>query len=402
MASVTERIREIHQPYGGYIKPSHFQKTVLNDNITLLPEENIHASLVGLAVDYLTRFMMGCSAEKTFEIALIGATRIGDTDNATKLLARVKGLDTDSISCACKLCGYDVCVRATPKAYKDVDGINPDENTIFNIKTMVERSISFFNQYGPIVRCGFTFEGGYTATVNTGDGDYLTEDTLWDFKVSKGGITSKHTLQLLMYYIMGYHSVYPEFQSIKKLGIYNPKLNIAYTYDISNLSQCVIDEVADVVIGYANESKASMASNTSSAPKEKSILDNKIWTLQNLAERYGVGKAKITKDFLDCGLPYFKDGRKYCFNPDEVIAWEIQQRSIPYGKNGRLELPGYTAYGIYLKTQLQNAKQSHDRQKIREIRKIMRENGFTFNWAMASTLLVVMGALFFYVWFYRG
>ena len=49
----------------------------------------------------------------------------------------------------------------------------------------------------------FTFEGGYTNIVSSGDGDYLTEDTLWDFKVSKEEPKSKYTLQLLMYYIMG-------------------------------------------------------------------------------------------------------------------------------------------------------------------------------------------------------
>ena len=70
---------------------------------------------------------------------------------------------------------------------------------------------------------GFTFEGGYTDIVSSGDGDYLTEDTLWDFKVSKEEPKSKYTLQLLMYYIMGCHSIHPEFQKIEKLGIFNPR-----------------------------------------------------------------------------------------------------------------------------------------------------------------------------------
>ena len=36
--------------------------------------------------------------------------------------------------------------------------------------------------------------GGYTYDVDRGDGDYLTEDTLWDYKVSKNKLTSKTTL----------------------------------------------------------------------------------------------------------------------------------------------------------------------------------------------------------------
>ena len=48
---------------------------------------------------------------------------------------------------------------------------------------MVERSLKFVEEYGPIILEGFTFEGGYTDIVQAGDGDFITEDTLWDFKV---------------------------------------------------------------------------------------------------------------------------------------------------------------------------------------------------------------------------
>lgn len=54
--------------------------------------------------------------------------------------------------------------------------------------------------YGPKVLDGLTFEGGYTGYVATGDGDYLTNGTLWDFKVSKQKLQNKYTLQLFMYW----------------------------------------------------------------------------------------------------------------------------------------------------------------------------------------------------------
>ena len=96
----------------------------------------------------------------------------------------------------------------------------------------------------------FTFEGGYTDIVSSGDGDYLTSDTLWDFKVSKDEPKSKHTLQLLMYYIMGTHSIYDEFDTIKKLGIFNPRKNKVYIANISSISPEIIEEVSCNVIGY--------------------------------------------------------------------------------------------------------------------------------------------------------
>lgn len=128
---------------------------------------------------------------------------------------------------------------------------NPDKDTINNIKIMVERSLSFWDKYGPITVDGFTFEkNGYTETVDSGDGDYLTSDTMWDFKVSKSKPTNKHTLQLLMYWIMGQHSRKLEYTNITKLGIFNPRLNVAYILEMKSVPQNIIKEIEQEVICY--------------------------------------------------------------------------------------------------------------------------------------------------------
>lgn len=262
MYSVTKRIGMVKQPYGGYLNRSRFNITTIEDGKILNEVENIHASLIGLAVDYLTRFMMGTSAEEAFKISLTGAKcldlfldKANDNKglalrNASKLLNGIKGLDDESVNNACKLVGYDVCFRAGIMRYKPVEQINPDSDTIGNIIIMVERSLMFWKEYGPIIKDGFTFEGGYTDMVSSGDGDYLTKDTLWDFKVSKAELKSNYTLQLLMYYIMGCHSIHPEFKKIEKLGIYNPRKNKVYIADISLISSEIIEEVSWDVIGY--------------------------------------------------------------------------------------------------------------------------------------------------------
>lgn len=116
---------------------------------------------------------------------------------------------------------------------------------------MVQRSKKFIEQYGPITKNGFTFEGGYTDLVSTGDGDFLTETTLWEFKVSVKPPTSTHTLQLLMYYLMGMNSLHIEyFETIQELGIFNPRLNCVYLLEIDKISPDVIKEVSEKVIGY--------------------------------------------------------------------------------------------------------------------------------------------------------
>lgn len=73
MYSVTKRISMVKQPYGGYLNKKQFDITTIDDGKTLNEAENIHASLIGLAIDYLTRFMMGTSVEEAFKISLQGA-----------------------------------------------------------------------------------------------------------------------------------------------------------------------------------------------------------------------------------------------------------------------------------------------------------------------------------------
>ena len=129
MASVTQRIQSIQQPRGGYLPIKCFSKEVLDDGITLNAEENVHPSLIGIAVDYLTRFMSGNSVEQAFHISTLGAIQIGMQDKATTLKSKISGLDDDSIIVACKLAGFDVCYRSSINKYKPIEDIAPDIST---------------------------------------------------------------------------------------------------------------------------------------------------------------------------------------------------------------------------------------------------------------------------------
>lgn len=279
MASVMLRIKSIKQPTGGYIKPSDFEVISFDDGYALNEEENIHGSIVGMAVDYLTRCVLGGDKKEIFKISIMGAMyaeKFGKKKNAlkaaTSFLKGIKKLDDSSIINACKLVTFDVWYRnpfdaMKSKGYEDT---NPDTATIENIRKLIRRSIAFFEKYGPIVEEGFTFGpakanpnakekmlktgkgryGGYTATVDSGDGDFLTKDTIWDFKVTKTKLTSKQTLQLLMYWIMGQHSGREVFKGITRLGIYNPRYNKVYLLDMEKVPREVIKTVENEVICY--------------------------------------------------------------------------------------------------------------------------------------------------------
>ena len=291
MASVTGRINEVKQPRGGYVNLGDFEKIVFDDGKELSTDENIHASLIGIAVDYLTRLLTGEAPLDAFNISLSGAERAEEYgyENANKqaklLLKKIKGLDDASIINACKLVTFDLWKRKPRMARisKKFDRINPNKQTINNIRIMVKRNISFLKKYGPIVKSGFTFEpkkfcdidsadekknakaqkayadmiilrkgtfGGYTPTVSSGDGDLVTSDTMWEIKTSRRKPTSKHILQLLMYWIMGKHSKQDIFKPISKLGFYNPRLNMAWIIKASSIDRGIIKIIEKEIIRY--------------------------------------------------------------------------------------------------------------------------------------------------------
>lgn len=250
MYSVTRRIKNVKQPYGGYLRPRDFHKHQLINEEELLEYEDGNPSLIGLTVDYLTRYSLTKNVHEVFKIAALGAKKVGEIDTCIDLLDKVNGLDKTSIENAYKLSAFDSVFRAGPATYKPINSISIDENTIKNIGIMVNRSLSFIKQYGPIVKSGFTFEGGYTSIVSSGDGDFLTNDTLWEFKVISSSPKKEHTLQLIMYYLMGKKSIHKEFDNISKIGIYNPRFNIAYTYEISNMPKETLEIISSEVIGY--------------------------------------------------------------------------------------------------------------------------------------------------------
>ena len=257
--SVTQRIKQVGQPRGGYINPKTLVKSVLfEDGVSELPNESVHPSLVGLAVDYLTRYMLGDSAEEAFKISLLGlevcesAGMKEDAEYGRELLGRLsRDLNMTTVESAIKLCGFDVCMRVGMAGYKSIMLINADLYTCSNVAVMVKRNLNLFKVYGNPVLNGFVFKGGYTSTVSTGDGDFVTPDTLWELKVSVREPTKEWTLQTLMYWIMGLNSEHYEiFEKVKYLGIVNPRKNAVYRIAVADIPMKVIEAVERDVIGY--------------------------------------------------------------------------------------------------------------------------------------------------------
>ena len=204
-------------------------------------------------VDYLTRFQVTGNLEEAFDIPILGAKILfhnyGIRNNFIECLKLLELVKAGDISSAVQLTTYDDVYRA---GITYIQKLSPDEATIENIEIMLNRGVSFLKRFSE-VKIGMTFEGGYTNIVVNGDCDYLTDSSLIDFKVLRGNVTNNHTLQILMYYLMGLHSIHSsEFQKVKWLALFNPRKNVVYYINVRRIPEGVIDEVSREVIGYAD------------------------------------------------------------------------------------------------------------------------------------------------------
>ena len=259
--TVTERIKELKQPRGGYFGPKFFAKTEIDDGRTLFADENLHGTIVGSAVDYLTRISLGSDPKTAFSTSLKGAANlglrkdmeyVGEPARAKKLAAEVKGLDDRSIINACMLSGYDVCYRRGSDFYKPVEMLTPDDSTIRNIRTLVERAVETITADGPVVLMGTEVKSESARFSGLGEIDYMTENTLWDLKVRKAKPDAKQTLQILVYYLMGKREGEHKelFSNLRYLGIINSRLGLVYRTSIADIPQETIDDVEKAVIGF--------------------------------------------------------------------------------------------------------------------------------------------------------
>lgn len=281
MMTVSQAVGVINQPRGGYINPKDLEETAFEgDPIIDLSQENIHSSLIGLSVDYLSRYLLTKDKENSFDIPLKGVMalqhyaydiRLGmeyDFSNSYDLLDEeiaftnyqemyrklLDNLDTElsdlCIASAAKLSGFDVAYRRGPEYFVGVDQIEPDDTTIEHIRQLTKRTVNMLKKYGKLVDAGFDFPKAYTRRIINADADYLTEDTLWDLKVIKGKFGKGHIMQLLLYWRLGMKDSPKKFSKVKYIGIISPRHNKAYRYELSQIPQEFIDFLDYKVIGY--------------------------------------------------------------------------------------------------------------------------------------------------------
>ena len=232
---------------GGEVKfsPKLFKKIELENDLDLLyKDENVSAGLTGTCVDYMSRLVF-LEDNNAFDIAKKGAVLVDDLSGFNQRLKSIKAslrmsggkISNKVLKNALQLCVYDAAFRSG--AYPVPAGkVEPDEKTCDHIRIMLDNVKDFFEKVGSPKLSGFTVSSKYNFIF--GDGDFLSDDYVLDFKTLSGGLLSKMTLQLLLYYVLGLEEgKYNEFSKVKKLLFFNPRKNIIYTCDVSDIGDIV-------------------------------------------------------------------------------------------------------------------------------------------------------------------
>ena len=259
------------QPYGGYIPTKDLTEEPLTDEPlyrslletsckmgTLTPQS------LGLVFDYILRTDLAVMAGSdpvdavlnAFEVSFLGAKLINKIDDALTLgqkIADLYGKKKKKLAkiaqVASELVVYDAVFRA---GYYNPDAEPPrvsegDKNAL---ELMLGATEVYLLEKERLVSLGYGFRALEAEKVAPSDGDILTVDSLIDLKCSIKKPTSKHTLQLILYYILGLHEMSTEFKRLKYLKIVNPRLGQVYSYEISKLDTEDLKTIERDIMGY--------------------------------------------------------------------------------------------------------------------------------------------------------
>lgn len=261
------------QPYGGFIPPKDMVVELLDDNPRDQYERlvdmsckmgSLRAQTLGLVFDYLLRTEIALMAGvdlieaifNAFKVSFMGADLAYKYDEAETLALKLADLyqkkkrDSKKIAqVASELVVFDAVFRA---GYYNPDAepskVNDGDKNALDL--MLGATECYLLKKQQLTSLGFGFTAIGAENVAPSDGDLLTKDSVIDIKCSVNEPTSKHTLQLLLYYILGLHEQPDAFKPLKYVKILNPRLGRIYSYEIAKVDVENLKHIEGEIMGY--------------------------------------------------------------------------------------------------------------------------------------------------------
>lgn len=169
--------------------------------------------------------------------------------NPHSLKTKIYGLDDESIKTMFLLVQWDDLYRAGRLTVNTTD-IVPSPETCANVRAMVNAGVEFLKQNSVGLYHGGVFSrSAYSDVITNGDYDFSTNTKIIDFKTSKYPPTKEHTLQVLIYYLLGNRGKYDAdkvLANVTTLSIFNPRLNAEWTLDVKDIPIETLNRVKEI------------------------------------------------------------------------------------------------------------------------------------------------------------
>lgn len=239
-------------PLSKIVSTRKFQKIEYHsDNLGELPleEENMAPATTGTLIDFLTRIIV-LNDDDAFGVSARGVGEMANDDQKKRYLyeaamlkalvedKEIDDLDDDVFNIGVNICAWEQALRG---GYYFPPQIYPNDTTMAHYKVMLKRVKAYLEKIGNIIRTGY---GSATANgLISGDGDYLSSDTLIDFKVSKHKTMQPNWVRQLFLYRVLLRDELVSPDQIKKLMIYNPRRDEGYLLDLTQIDYGILDFV---------------------------------------------------------------------------------------------------------------------------------------------------------------
>ena len=284
MATISSIIPEIHQPKNGLLPINIFDRNKLNDPNTLNKVPQKMEKIIYNTVNCLVRYFLKRDAVSAFEPCYLGASFIREEHKAQMIAKKVTGLDDTSIIACVHLASYEECLRSVSE-YRYIDDREISAEIIKNIKVLFNRIMSFMSRYGSKIIYNHSLEGGYSDVIDTGVVPFVTSESLLMLSFNEVEPTPEETLEMLIYFVMGRHSIYPTLKEIKYVSFFNPITNTFYRCSAALISGTAMTLVEEKVLKY-NENHYNVESN-------KKV--DEFLSIKDAIEYLGIDEAKFDK-----------------------------------------------------------------------------------------------------------
>lgn len=248
--NVTGRIDTVKQPRGGYLPLKSFAVEQYDEMVNLdYKSEGIWPTVSGNVVEKLVGLKLGVRPDWLFSKSLNQAKK-----RDASLLARTNELIDRVSSSKSHEVSRELVLNVTELQYTenlvwaDSPFTSPSKIGLDSMNRLADNTIKLLKPYGSLHDWNFHITK-YNTTVGLGDGDFCTGDTLWDLKVSVKPFTSKHTLQILSYYLL------TDLPKITHIGLINPRRGTLLRIAISEIPDETIDSVKKRVLGIGQEER---------------------------------------------------------------------------------------------------------------------------------------------------